>query len=303
MPATSGSRREGRRRGGAAQLAQGRGVIPALLAGRLAAGLHRRLRRQRGHLRDAGRRAACPSGASPITARRTGCWVVSGRQEHPLRDLDDQPEEPRSTSFTACRPEGGLPEKLPVPYGEFGAISPDGKTLAYVPISVDFRTWKRYRGGMNPDIWLFDLQKLARPQPHRLARRRLRHRCGTATRSISCPTAAQTSAQQHLGVRPQADKFRQVTLLQGVRRAIPAHRPERHGVRERRPALPARPGRRRRTARWRSRSSRTAPPSGPSGRKSRTWSSGGTLSPAGRRAVFEARGDHLLRSRRARGGL
>ena len=56
--------------------------------------------------------------------------------------------------------QGGLPEKLPVPYGEFGAISPDGQTLAYVPISVDFRTWKRYRGGMNPDIWLFDLQKL-----------------------------------------------------------------------------------------------------------------------------------------------
>src|ERR1039457_2380700 len=56
--------------------------------------------------------------------------------------------------------QGGLPEKLPVPYGEFGAISPDGKTLAYVPISVDFRTWKRYRGGMNPDIWLFDLHNL-----------------------------------------------------------------------------------------------------------------------------------------------
>src|ERR1035438_1759176 len=56
--------------------------------------------------------------------------------------------------------QGGLPEKLPMPYGEFGAISPDGQTLAYVPISVDFRTWKRYRGGMNPDIWLFGLQKL-----------------------------------------------------------------------------------------------------------------------------------------------
>jgi tricorn protease len=53
--------------------------------------------------------------------------------------------------------EGGLPEKLPVPYGEFGTISPDGKTLAYMPISRDFRTWKRYRGGMAPDIWLFDL--------------------------------------------------------------------------------------------------------------------------------------------------
>ncbi len=57
--------------------------------------------------------------------------------------------------------EGGLPEKLPIPYGEFGAISPDGKTLAYVPISVDFRTWKRYRGGMNPDIWLFNLETFA----------------------------------------------------------------------------------------------------------------------------------------------
>jgi len=53
---------------------------------------------------------------------------------------------------------GGLPERLPIPYGEFGAISADGKTLAYTPISVDFRTWKRYRGGMNPDIWLFDLE-------------------------------------------------------------------------------------------------------------------------------------------------
>jgi tricorn protease len=57
--------------------------------------------------------------------------------------------------------DGGLPEKLPVPYGEFGAISPDGKLLAYVPISVDFATWKRYRGGMNPAIWLFNLETFA----------------------------------------------------------------------------------------------------------------------------------------------
>lgn len=53
--------------------------------------------------------------------------------------------------------EGGMPEKLPVAYGEFGALSPDGKTLAYTPISTDFATWKRYRGGMAPDVWLFDL--------------------------------------------------------------------------------------------------------------------------------------------------
>ncbi len=54
--------------------------------------------------------------------------------------------------------DGGLPQKLPLPYGEFAAIAPDGKTLAFMPNSRDFRTWKRYRGGTTPDIWLFDLE-------------------------------------------------------------------------------------------------------------------------------------------------
>ena len=52
---------------------------------------------------------------------------------------------------------GGLPEVLPVPYGEFGSISPDGNILAYMPFSRAFRTWKRYRGGTAPEIWLFGL--------------------------------------------------------------------------------------------------------------------------------------------------
>jgi tricorn protease len=56
--------------------------------------------------------------------------------------------------------EGGLPDRLPVPYGEFGSIAPDGTTLAYLPQTRDFRTWKRYRGGSTSDIWLFDLDAL-----------------------------------------------------------------------------------------------------------------------------------------------
>jgi tricorn protease len=56
---------------------------------------------------------------------------------------------------------GGLPTKLPVPYGEEGAVSPDGRWLAYTPHSTNNRTWKRYRGGMATDIWLFDLKNKA----------------------------------------------------------------------------------------------------------------------------------------------
>lgn len=51
-----------------------------------------------------------------------------------------------------------LPKKVAVPYGTNGAMSADGKWLAYTPHSRDSRTWKRYRGGMASDVWLFNLE-------------------------------------------------------------------------------------------------------------------------------------------------
>lgn len=65
---------------------------------------------------------------------------------------------PRMLQLFTVAPEGGLPSRLPVPYGANGTISPDGKWLAYTPHTHDPRTWKRYRGGMATDIWLFHLQ-------------------------------------------------------------------------------------------------------------------------------------------------
>lgn len=53
---------------------------------------------------------------------------------------------------------GGLPEQLPLPRGGFCSFSPDGQKMAYNRIFREFRTWKRYRGGMADDIWVYDFQ-------------------------------------------------------------------------------------------------------------------------------------------------
>ena len=53
--------------------------------------------------------------------------------------------------------DGALPEQIPVPRGGFCSYSPDDQKLAYNRVFREFRTWKRYRGGMADDIWIFDL--------------------------------------------------------------------------------------------------------------------------------------------------
>lgn len=66
------------------------------------------------------------------------------------------------------KPEGGAPTRERVPNAFRGAISPDGKTLAYTPLSEVFRQWKNYRGGTASRIGLLDRATLAVefiPQP------------------------------------------------------------------------------------------------------------------------------------------
>ena len=53
---------------------------------------------------------------------------------------------------------GGIPEQLPLPRGGFCSFSPDDKKLAYNRIFREFRTWKRYRGGMADDVWIYDFE-------------------------------------------------------------------------------------------------------------------------------------------------
>lgn len=67
-------------------------------------------------------------------------------------------EKDRFNKLFRIGASGGTPQVLPMPYGEFGALSPDQKLIAYTPSTMDFRTWKRYRGGWTGDIWLFNLE-------------------------------------------------------------------------------------------------------------------------------------------------
>jgi tricorn protease len=62
----------------------------------------------------------------------------------------------RYNQFYTISAGGGTAEKLPLEYSEFGSYSPDGKSIAVTFISQVFRNWKRYRGGWNADIHIFN---------------------------------------------------------------------------------------------------------------------------------------------------
>jgi tricorn protease len=51
---------------------------------------------------------------------------------------------------------GGSPEEIPILDGGFCSFSADGKKLAFNYIFREFRTWKRYSGGMADDIRIYD---------------------------------------------------------------------------------------------------------------------------------------------------
>jgi tricorn protease len=60
----------------------------------------------------------------------------------------------RHSQFFTVGISGGVPEPMPVPTADQGAISPDGKYLAYTPLGETFLQWKNYRGGTASRIWV-----------------------------------------------------------------------------------------------------------------------------------------------------
>lgn len=64
--------------------------------------------------------------------------------------------------------DGGLPEPYALDQGGLASFSPDGRKIAYNRIFRNFRTWKRYTGGLAQDIYIYDLKNniLEEKVPH-----------------------------------------------------------------------------------------------------------------------------------------
>ncbi|HEX2969719.1 MAG TPA: PDZ domain-containing protein [Bacteroidales bacterium] len=54
--------------------------------------------------------------------------------------------------------DGGLEKPLPIVNGGFGVLSPDGSKIVFTPVDREFRNWKRYKGGRASDLWIYDLK-------------------------------------------------------------------------------------------------------------------------------------------------
>lgn len=73
---------------------------------------------------------------------------VSGRKGHPTQ----------STTFYSVSLQGGLPQKHKIPRAAAGEISDDGSHIAYQPVSFWDPEWRNYRGGQAKPIWVVDLE-------------------------------------------------------------------------------------------------------------------------------------------------
>ena len=82
----------------------------------------------------------------------------SGRKSHPTQ----------TNTLYAVSTKGGLPTSIGIPRAAYGEISPDGKHVAYTPITSWDPEWRNYRGGQAMPIWIVDMEtkELQRtPQP------------------------------------------------------------------------------------------------------------------------------------------
>ena len=93
------------------------------------------------------------------TTERVVDWYPDGK--HLLFASGREAGRERFDQFFRIAAAGGPTQRLPLPYAEFGSLSPDGSQIAFTFKSQVFRNWKRYRGGWNAQIHVFNLSSFA----------------------------------------------------------------------------------------------------------------------------------------------
>ena len=64
----------------------------------------------------------------------------------------------RYDRFFKIPADGGFEHMLELPTAGYASLSADAGLIAFVSPSYDRRTWKRYRGGNAPNIWVYDFK-------------------------------------------------------------------------------------------------------------------------------------------------
>lgn len=65
----------------------------------------------------------------------------------------------RNGKYFLVNIDGGLEKPLQIVNGGIAVLSPDGNKICFTPVDREFRTWKRYKGGRATDLWIYDLKK------------------------------------------------------------------------------------------------------------------------------------------------
>jgi tricorn protease len=83
-------------------------------------------------------------------------WTPDGKQI--LFNAHRTPYSERNARPYLVPAAGGMEAPLPIREGSAGVLSPDGSRYVFAPVMREFRTWKHYRGGRAPDLWIYDLK-------------------------------------------------------------------------------------------------------------------------------------------------
>lgn len=94
-----------------------------------------------------------------LTYHPSGDFVQGWTPDGKVLFRSNREAQPTMTNkFFTVSTSGGLPEPLDIKRAAYGELSSDGKHLAYTPITSWDAEWRNYRGGQAMPIWVMDMK-------------------------------------------------------------------------------------------------------------------------------------------------